>query len=537
MHTSLKKATILIIDDFQGMRTMLRDLVRSMGVTKVDTASNGKEAISMLGNHRYDIVICDYNLGEGQNGQQVLEEAKLRSLIGVSTIWVMVTAEKTHDMVMGAAEVKPDDYLLKPVNQALLEGRLEKQIARKQSLGPIEAAIKAQNYPEAIAQCDQQIKAKVLNPQEILRIKSDLLLTMGDYNGAADLFESVLAQRSVPWAKTGLGRIHFQAQRYENAKNLFQQVLAENPMYMEASDWLAKTWLVLGDAAQAQQVLQNAVQVSPNSPIRQKLLGDTAYQNGALAVAQAAFEKTIKISEFSSHKNASVYAGLAKVLSDSDAPQDALRVLAQSKRDFKHNPEAALQAAAAEGVVYQKLGQSDKAEAAMAEAANLMGQLSGQMSVEVAMDVAKSYFKLGKKDEACTLLRDVVKNNHENAALSKSVEAVFEGANLASEGQAMIAQSRQEVIAVNNEGVLLAKNGDFKGGVNLLRAAAQKLPNSETILINLCGLLIGLMNKEGKSEALLQETRELLERVRHLNGANKKLPAYADALARMGGGK
>lgn len=533
MNTSLKQASILIIDDFQGMRTMLRDLVRSMGVTKVDTASNGKEAVSMLGTTNYDIVICDYNLGDGQNGQQVLEEAKLRNLIGVSTIWIMVTAEKTHDMVMGAAEVKPDDYLLKPVNQALLEGRLEKQIARKQSLGPIEVAIKARNYPEAIAQCDQQLKVKVLNPQEILRIKGDLLLTMGDYSGATTLFESVLALRSVPWAKTGLGRIHFQAQQYEKAKDLFQQVLDESPMYMEASDWLAKTCLVLGDLAQAQQVLQNAVNVSPNSPIRQKMLGDTAYQNGALAVAQAAFEKTIKIGEFSAHKNASVYAGLAKVLSDSDAPLEALKVLAQSKRDFKYNTEAALQAAAAEGVVYQKMGQSDKATAAITEASSLLEKLAGKMSAEVAMEVAKSYFKLGKKDEACGLLRDVVKNNHENAELSKSVEAVFQGANLASEGQAMIAQSRQEVVNINNEGVMLAKKGDFKGGANLLRAAAQKLPNSETILINLCGLLIGLMNQEGKNAALVRETQELLEQVRHLNGASKKLHAYTEALARI----
>ena len=81
MTFSLKQANTLIIDDFQGMRTMLRDFVRLMGVTRIDTASNGKDAINQLGNNKYDIVICDYNLGAGANGQQVLEEAKLRKLI------------------------------------------------------------------------------------------------------------------------------------------------------------------------------------------------------------------------------------------------------------------------------------------------------------------------------------------------------------------------------------------------------------------------------------------------------------------------
>lgn len=537
MSTSLRQASILIIDDFQGMRTMLRDFVKSMGVTKIDTASNGREAISQLSNSKYDIVLCDYNLGDGPNGQQILEEAKLRNHVGVSTIWVIVTAEKTSDMVMGAVEIKPDDYLLKPINQALLESRLEKLIARKQSLGPIEAAIKAGNYPDAIAQCDQQLKAKVLNPQEILRIKSDLLMTMGDYDAATVLFESVLAVRSVPWAKTGMGKIHFYAGKYDNAKEMFLQVVNEHPIYMEASDWLAKTCEVLGESEKAQQVLSDAVKRSPNSPTRQKMLGDTAYRNGALDVAQAAFEKTIKIGEFSPHKNPAVYAELARVFSDQNSPLEALKILERSKKEFKYNPEAAIQTAAAESVVYQKMGQAEKAETAIAEAERLIAKLSDKVSADIAMDVAKSLFKLGKKDKACGLLRDVVKNNHENAEIARHVEAVFEGEKLGEEGQALIAESRQEVVAINNEGVVLAKNGDFLGGANLLRAAAQKLPTNEVILVNLSGLLIGLMSKEGKSEALAIEVKDLLDRVRQLNPANKKYHLYTAALARAMGGK
>ena len=93
MTLSLRHANILIIDDFQGMRTMLREFLKSMGVTAIDTASTGKDALTQLGGNKYDIVICDYNLGPGANGQQVLEEAKIKNHIGVSTVWVMVTSE------------------------------------------------------------------------------------------------------------------------------------------------------------------------------------------------------------------------------------------------------------------------------------------------------------------------------------------------------------------------------------------------------------------------------------------------------------
>jgi len=534
MTASLKQATILIIDDFQGMRTMLRDFVKSMGVTKIDTASHGKDAINQLGLTPYDIVICDYNLGAGQNGQQILEEAKLRNLIGVSTIWVMVTAEKTTDMVMGAAEVKPDDYLLKPINQVLLESRLEKLIARKQSLGGIEKAIKARDYLAAIAQCDQQLKSQVVNPQEILRIKSDLLLTIGDLDAAKTLFEAVLAIRDVPWARTGLGKILFHNKDYGPARDVFEKVLNENKVYMEASDWLARTLTALGDGERAQQVLLEAVKLSPNSPTRQKVLGETAFNNGSLDVAQAAFEKTIKIGEFSPHKNPAVFAGLAKVLSEKDAPAEALKVLERSKKEFKHNTLASIQTAAAESVVYTKMGQAEKAEAAMAGAEQMMEKLSGKLSAEVAMDVAQSMFKLGKKDKACALLQDVVRNNHENGELSSHVEAMFERENLGEEGMALIRKSRQEVVDINNQGVTLAKEGDFLAGAKLLRTAVKTMPNSEVIMVNLCGLLIGLMNKEGKNEAMVTEVRELLDRVRELNPANKKCMAYAAALTRLG---
>lgn len=537
MTATLTKARILVIDDFQGMRTMLRDFVKSMGVTLVDTAANGKEALAQLRANRYDIVICDFNLGPGQNGQQVLDEARLHDTIGVSTIWVMVTAEKTTDMVMGAAEVKPDDYLLKPINQSLLESRLEKLIVRKQSLGGIETAIKAKDYVTAIAQCDEQLQSQAVNPQEILRIKSELLLTVGDYDAAKALFESVLATRSVPWAKTGLGKVAYHAGNYAAAIEIFQQVLAENRMFMEAGDWLVKALDAKGDSVQAQQVLLDAVKLSPNSPARQKTLGDTAYKNGALDVAQAAFEKNIKISEFSVHKSPAVFAGLAKVFSDQNVPDEALKVLARSKNAFKDNPEAAIQTAAVESVVYKKMGQLDKAEAAMANAEQLMASMPGKVAPEVAMEMAKSLLTMGKKDKACDLMRDLVKNNHENVEISRQIEAVFENAQLGAEGLALIKESRQEVVNINNQGVLLAKKGDYLEGAKLLRTALENLPNSEVVITNLCALLIGLMSKEGKSDALVQEVKTLLDRGRALNPANKKYHLYATALVRTTGGK
>jgi tetratricopeptide (TPR) repeat protein len=533
MTKDLRRASVLVVDDFQGMRTMLRDFVRSMGVGNIETAHNGHNAIHQLSNNRYDVVICDYNLGPGPNGQQVLETARLKNLIGVATVWVMVTAEKTAEMVMGAAEVRPDDYLLKPINQAVLETRISRLLSRKHVLAPIEASVKALNYAEAVIQCDQQLQAKVAYPQEILRLKSELLLSMGDYAGATALFESVLAQRDVPWAQTGIGKIHFHARRFTQAKHIFEQVLKEHVVFMEASDWLARTCLQLGETVEAEQVLLEAVKISPNSPTRQKTLGQTAYRNGSLVVAQAAFEKTIRMGEHSPHKALVAYTGLAQVQADLDLPYEALKTLALSKQEFKYNAEAAIQTAAAESAVYHQIGDSTRADTAMQEAERLLEKAAGRASADAAIAVAQALFQTGNKDRACALLQEVVRNNHENLDITQSVETLFRDQDLLTEGQALIAQSCGEVIAINNQGVTLAKGGDLRGGAELLRNASAKLPNNEVILINLCGLLIAQLSKDGKSRSVANEARELLERVRQINTGNKNYHVYTAALNKI----
>ncbi len=533
MATSLKQSATLVIDDFQSMRTMLMGFLKSMGVASMDNVGTAKEALALLATKKYDIVICDYNLGHGQNGQQILEEAKHKKYIGYSTIWVMVTAEKTMDMFMGAAETKPDDYLLKPITQSLLETRLNKLIEKKLSLEPIERAVKSKDYIRAIALCDEQLKTPSTSTQELQHIKSDLLILIGDFPAAKAYFESILAVRSMPWAKTGLGKVHFMTKDYFRAKEIFQEILDENKMYLEAADWLAKTLDALGDLEQAQRVLATAMGLSPNAVARQKSLADAAYKNGALELAQSSYEKAIKLGEYSVHKSANTYAGLAKVLTARDDPAEALKVLERTREEFKGDSEAALQTAVIEGLAYQKMGQPEKAAEALAQAGELMRNQPGNVSAATTMDMANALFLLGQKDQACSLLESVVKNNHENAGIIHMVEAVFENAGLAGEGDALIKKSSQEVVGINNQGVALANEGKFEEGIKLMRQALKNLPNNDLMITNLCGMMIGLMSKNGKDDRMIYETRELLDRVGKINPANKKYNTYVNLVNKL----
>jgi thioredoxin-like negative regulator of GroEL len=183
------------------------------------------------------------------------------------------------------------------------------------------------------------------------------------------------------------------------------------------------------------------------------------------------------------------------------------------------------------------MGNAGKAEAVMAEAEKLIEKAAGHVSAEAAIDVARSLFQLGRKERACSLLQEVVRNHHENLEITEAVEGLFNDLGMATEGQALVAQSQGEVVAINNQGVTMARGGDLHGGANLLRNAAKKLPNNEVILINLCGLLISMLSKEGKSQMIAAEARDLLDRVRRINLSNKNYHVYTAALNRIMGGR
>ena len=148
----------LIVDDFVGVRQLLRESLRSLGAKNIDQASSGGEAMGLLARIRYDVVLCDYNLGDGKNGQQVLEEARVRNLVNPSTVWLMVSAEKSVESVMGAAEHQPDAYLIKPITEGVLLTRLNRVWHKKQIFRLIDQAYAEKDYLRAARLCDAAIE-------------------------------------------------------------------------------------------------------------------------------------------------------------------------------------------------------------------------------------------------------------------------------------------------------------------------------------------------------------------------------------------
>ena len=80
------------------------------------------------------MVLCDYNLGAGQNGQQVLEELRKDGRIKPQDIFILISAETSRNVVMSAFDCEPDAYLSKPISTKTIEQRVKRLLNKRKEL-------------------------------------------------------------------------------------------------------------------------------------------------------------------------------------------------------------------------------------------------------------------------------------------------------------------------------------------------------------------------------------------------------------------
>jgi two-component system, chemotaxis family, chemotaxis protein CheY len=123
-----KSTPILVVDDYQTMIRIVRNLLHQLGFDNVDDASDGAAALAKLRQGNFGLVISDWMM-EPMNGlellRQVRADPKLQALP-----FIMITAENRKERVAKAAQAGADGFIVKPFNAQALSDRIAAVMAR-----------------------------------------------------------------------------------------------------------------------------------------------------------------------------------------------------------------------------------------------------------------------------------------------------------------------------------------------------------------------------------------------------------------------
>ncbi len=506
----------LVVDDFPGMRSALKMTLSNFGMARIDLASNAAEAIFRIQNNHYDVILCDFNLGEGRDGQQLLEELRHRRLIRLQTVFIIVTAESIYEKVVATAELAPDDYMLKPFSAEVMRNRLESILRRKQTFAKVYQHHEAGDLEAAIGACDRIIHDTPRYLVDALRFKGDALNSLGRSPEAEALYKQIVQMRPIPWARLGLAKSLHQQKKDEAAEEILRDLLEHSPELVAAYDLLADVRLARKDDIGAQAALQAGVDISSRTVRRQQKLGNLAMDNGDLDTATTAYAAAIEKGRHSVFITPVDYGNLCRVQVERGDLNAAMETLKKGKLALQASPEGQLVTAVAQSRIHTRNGNEAEAVRALDEAARLRTN-GAHADGALLLDMAEGCLAHGRNELADALISVAARNAHDSEALLSKARQLFEQAGRAEEGASVLALATSEVRKLNDEGVMKAHKSDFDGAIERLLSASELAPNNPRILMNGIWVILKYLEQNGMNEEKLTKARDLLTEVERLS--------------------
>ncbi len=118
----MKDKKILVVDDVQSMRLVVKFTLEEMGYKFIDQALNGKLALEMLKTTHYDLIISDMEMPI-LDGLEFLHQLRADEK-HKSIPFIMLTAIADKEKINEAINQTISGYVLKPVNPSILKQRI-----------------------------------------------------------------------------------------------------------------------------------------------------------------------------------------------------------------------------------------------------------------------------------------------------------------------------------------------------------------------------------------------------------------------------
>ena len=115
---------ILVVDDMASIRNVLLTMLKSIGYTDNDEATNGIQALNLMRKNNYDLLITDYHMPK-LNGIELLKRVREDERLKHTRV-LMVTCEDQREKIQSIIAAKVNGFILKPFTTNTLKNQISK---------------------------------------------------------------------------------------------------------------------------------------------------------------------------------------------------------------------------------------------------------------------------------------------------------------------------------------------------------------------------------------------------------------------------
>lgn len=501
----------LVIDDFDNFRISLIRMLQEAGLEHVDSATNGKDALRKCRVTRYDLILCDYNLGGGKTGQQVLEEVRVNGLLNESSLYVMISAESSKPIVMAAFDFEPDAYLTKPITTKTLAQRLERLIRQRQQMAPIYRALDERDIAKAIEACKVFLSGNGRYRHHCQKLLGRLLLENGNYAEAEAVYREVLDGRDLDWAQVGMAIARRGQDDWVGAEQWAEQALKHSPLCMKAYDLQVQLQEDREDSHRQQQILQQAVEKSPRSIRRQQQLGNVAFANRDVMVAVNAFRRAVRLGEHSCYDDPDIHlnfirAAAASAGGDSDYSymRDVLKVMSDFEGRFGADPLNKVAVQSAGAVFKSATGDTAGAQKSLFTARSMTEECELKPPLVIEVDWLDCYDNLDEHDEYHKLLTQMQERYRKDQSALEVLDRMLD--------MPVSEKNRRWLAQANRQGIKEYEAKKYDKAIECFLQLTRKFPKHISVRLNLLQAYIGKL-RERIDQDFIDKAHQLDEEI------------------------
>ena len=537
-----KDKKVLVIDDQRDSLLMLKHILQEMKYEDIEFLTSAEQALKLIESRKskpFDIILSDYNMGERMNGQQLLEELTRRNLMGYSTIFIMVTAETSKEMVLSALECRPDAYITKPFNFKGISNKINLLLQEKNVLQPVFKALKDGDFAVAINTCRDIVNSRSEAKLSLLRFFGDMLIEGKEYQEAYEQFEKCMPSNPPDWAVLGQACALMGLGEDERAEEVLEGLINTITTELKAYDLLAELKLYNHKSVDAQKILSKAIALSPNTFVRQRNFAQLCLDNGDTDSAIRSSKHALKIAQYTSNNSPNNYVTLAQAQiahADQLGPTDskkivneALKNLAVAAEDKRASDWIGISVNLGEAIQQKRYGDTVEANTLLEKAENKAADTVHYTKEELPSIIGciNNFYELGASEAASHILKRLCEVFSEDSEVLHRLDRVS--------NEPVTPGGRRMAAEINAKGGQLYKAGDFDVAIDKFREGINMFPRSAELHLNYLLVAISKMEAHGDNSELNEECRKSIGVVKKLdiNGQHEK--RLAKLLQRLGG--